>query len=255
MKTRTISAAAVIALTFIGAAWAEEFAAVQKKIVEAAGKVTSFSAEMTMDMQTKTADMSMTSKSTGTVEFARKADKMLSRMEMKGTTSMKFGDTDNKTEQNVLTVCDGEYVYNLMDQGGQKTATKMKVDPGNSPVATRQMFETLTKDFDIKVLPDEKISGRDTYAIEATPKKAEEGAQKLVQYFCKESGMLVKFVALSPDGKPLSTMTYTNIKTGADIKPDRFVFKAPAGVDVMDMTQAKAPEEEKKEKEETEKKE
>jgi outer membrane lipoprotein-sorting protein len=43
-------------------------------------------------------------------------------------------------------------------------------------------------------------------------------------------------VANGPDGKPMTTMTYTDIKINPDIPADRFVFKAPEGVQVQDMS-------------------
>ena len=54
--------------------------------------------------------------------------------------------------------------------------------------------------------------------------------------FHKESGQMIKMIAYSPDGKPMATTTFSDIKINPKISPDRFVFKAPPGVTVQDMT-------------------
>jgi outer membrane lipoprotein-sorting protein len=43
-------------------------------------------------------------------------------------------------------------------------------------------------------------------------------------------------VTYTPDGKPMNTMTYSDIKINDKISPDRFVFKAPPGVEVQDLS-------------------
>ena len=89
---------------------------------------------------------------------------------------------------------------------------------------------------DLKVLPDSSSDGRAAWVIEATPKPDQAGQGKTVIHYDKESGQMIKMITYTPDGKPMATMTYTDIKVNDKISPDRFVFKAPPGVEVQDLS-------------------
>jgi len=91
----------------------------------------------------------------------------------------------------------------------------------------------------VKVLPDEKVDGQECFVLEVTA-KSELGVPpggRQVSYFRKDIGVNVKAVSFDPDGRQLFTTTVTDVKVGVDIKPERFVFKAPEGVEVVDMSQ------------------
>jgi outer membrane lipoprotein-sorting protein len=214
----------------------DDLKAVEKKIIAGWEKHKSTTAKFTSVTHIEMGEVVSDSKSHGTLELMRKGDKWLLRQEMKTVTTQKFGEQENKMEQEVLSIMDGEYAYTLTDMAGQKMAFKTKIDPKTTgdPTST---FETLRKDHELKLLPEETIDGSKVYVIEATPKeKATAGYGKTVYYYQQESGVLVKMVAYGEDGKPQMTMTYTDIKLDVDIKPERFVFKAPPGVEVIDQT-------------------
>jgi outer membrane lipoprotein-sorting protein len=132
-------------------------------------------------------------------------------------------------------------MYTISDVGGQKMAMKMKPSPemaGADPLNSESAFKAMGKDFNLKVLPDAAVDGKDAWVIEATPKdsKNAEMMTKMVTYYDKKTGLPIKSVGYGKDGKVVNTMTISDIKTNADIPADRFVFKAPPGVEVMDMT-------------------
>lgn len=232
-----LGAVLLVAAGFVALAHAETLEEVQKKIVAAAEKVKSYSSDLNMVMEMKSEAMTMDSKGQGTFEFMRDGNKMKSRMELKSTGMVKFGDQETKNDSTVLSISDGEYNYVLNDQAGTKTAVKTKVEPQSTGIATKELFDIWAKEHDLKLMPDEKVDGKDAYVIEATPKKP--GGGKLINYFAKDSGLLVKMVTLTPEGKPMQTLSYSNVKLNPDIKPDRFVFKAPEGVEVRDMSSMK----------------
>lgn len=209
---------------------AETIEEAAKKIVEASDKTKSFSAKSKLVTEMKQPGFSMTSTNEGTTEMLRKGDVFMVRMENKGVTQTDAGGNVSKQETSVLMVNDGAFNYTLSDAAGMKSATKMKVEkPEKDPLKVWRDTATL------KLLPDATVEGLSTWVIEATPKVAE-GQGKSVMYFHKDSGQLVKMVSNGPDGKPVSTMTFTDIKINPDISPDRFVFKAPAGVEVQDLS-------------------
>lgn len=229
----------LVALALTGVAKAETLEEVEKKIATAAEKVKSYTAkseqltEMSMGDQYK-----MKSESKGTYEYMRKDDKHLMRMESKGVTITKIGDQpEKKINQKSTVVSDGEYMTTLTEgDDDQKQAIKMKAD--KAAYNPKAIFDSMRKDYDLKLMPDEKVDGKDCWLVEATPKKEEPGSPvgKIRMWFRKDLGMTVKNVVLDKKGKPTTTVTMTDIKTDVDIKPERFKLEIPKGVEVMDMT-------------------
>ena len=60
--------------------------------------------------------------------------------------------------------------------------------------------------------------------------------RKMVFFFRQDIGLMVRMVSHNEAGKPVTTMTYGDIKLDVDIEPGRFVFKAPEGVEVLDLS-------------------
>lgn len=219
-----------------GLARGETTEEVEKKIVEAAGQLKSYTAQ-SKSVQDMDMGNGMTSKSemTATIEWARKGDKSLYRSEMKGTMVQKVGDQEMKNESNTMIVSDGDFLYSVAETMGQKMAMKLKADP-LATGAPKEMLASLKQDSDVKVLPSAKVDGRDCFVLEATPKQAAGPIVKTTFYFCKQTGIAVKTVSADKSGKAVMTNTLSDIKVNTEIDPKRFVFEAPAGVTVQDLT-------------------
>lgn len=229
---------ALVGLVLTNVALAEDdLAGVEKKIIESWYKHESMTAKMTGETQFEMPGMTMQQKSTGTVEMLRKGEKTMSRMEMKMSTTRKMGDNEMKSDDTMLSVADGEFNYVLSDTMGQKMAIKSKADPMSSG-EPRAMFEQLKKDHTLKLLPEEMVGADKTYVIEATPKQSsgQPGEPtRMVMFFAQADGVMRKMVMFTGE-KPMTTMTWTDVKFDAKIDPERFIFKAPEGVVVQDMT-------------------
>ena len=223
-----------------GPATADELDDVAGKIIAAAEKIKSLSADMTMKTEMVNSGMSMVSDAQGHMEFARQGGKELMRMDMEMSTVTKMGDQEQKMEAKSVMINDGEFTYTVSDQMGQKVAMKMANEKNQVQFSGKQMFDDLRKDNTLALLPEDKVDSVAAYVIEATPKQAGQSG-KSRYYFAKDSGMVVKMIMHTPDGEPMTTMTYSNIKLNADIKPDRFKFVAPEGVQLMDMTGGGTP--------------
>ena len=244
---------AVAASVFLGflatVAVADELEAVEKKIQAAWSQHKSMTARVTTVSRMEQAGQVMDGKGDGTYEFLRKGEQLLSRMELKNSMTQKMGEQEMKMEQQVTMVVDGTYAYTLSDQATefmgnkmppQVMAMKMDIEPEMSGEPSK-MFADLHKDHDVKLLPAETVNGKQAYVFEATPKEKAPGnpAAKMLLYFDQANGFTVKMVVQSEDGKPIQTITYEDVKLDVDIDPDRFVFKAPEGVEVMDQTTKK----------------
>ena len=220
------------------AAVADELEKVEKKLAEGWKKHKSMTAEFTMVTKMEQPGFAMESTTKGTQEMMRKGDQLLFHTGMTTSTVQKVGEQESKSESKVTMVSDGTYAYTLTEMMGQKTAVKTKADPqqAGDPQAT---FKFLRKDHTLKLLPEETIEGKKAFVIEATPKQTQPmGPGKSVYFFLQDDGVLVKMVSADQAGKPMSTMTYTDYKFNVKIDPQRFVFKAPEGVQVIDQTAA-----------------
>jgi outer membrane lipoprotein-sorting protein len=180
--------------------------------------------------------MSMKSNMEATTEWSKQGDKVMYRMDLKGTSSQNMGGQETKMDSTSSMICDGEFTYTVAENMGQKMAMKQKLDPQQSG-DVKAVFSGLKEDSNLKVLPEEKIDGTTCVVLEAVAKQAEGSPiSRTLMYFAKETGITMKAVGLDKSDKPVFTMTVSDVKINTEIKPDRFVFKAPEGVVVQDMT-------------------
>lgn len=234
------SCVGLMALSLAGVARAaDSLEDVEKKLVEAHSKMKSYTSKTkTVQSFDMGGGNKMSSDYGGNIEWKREGEKQMFRTEMKGTTTQSMGGTDNKMEVSVLMISDGDFLYTLSEQMGQKMATKQKPDTAMAG-DPKKLFEKIRADNEVKVLPEEKLDGASVIVLEVIPKNTADGpVAKSMMYFAKDTGINVKVVGKDKDGKEVFTNTSTDIKLNTEIAKDRFVFKAPEGVQVMDMTGA-----------------
>lgn len=241
---RKPSLISTVALALFGAASvcaAETLEEAQKKIAEALGKHKTMQVKTKFTQDFKSEAFRMKSSGESQTEYRKKSDKVYqSRVEtrMKGVREM--GGKEEKDDSTILQIVDGEFSYVLTETAGQKTAMKQKLNPKTdvNPFDAAALFKLQEKDFAMKLLPDETIGGKAAYVIEATPKKAQEGQpfSRMVNWYDKKTGIALKSVSYDKAGKEVMTSVATDVKLDGDIPDARFVFKAPAGVEVIDMT-------------------
>lgn len=207
---------------------ADTIESVEKTINDKWSAVKSLSAKMTTDMNVP----GRTTKITGTIEFLAKDGKEMFRSDMSIEASM----GPQQMKASVTSIMDGEFTYTVQDMMGMKQAVKADADTFEGSPGGKKMFETWRKDGEIKLLPDEKIDGKDHYVIEAKPKEANPMMSAFKFYFGKDSGLMAKMVGVDGQGKEVLVITYSDVKLNTEIAADRFVFKAPDGVTVTDMT-------------------
>lgn len=238
MKTRVVSVAMFLIL---GSAltWADTIESVEKAIIEKVAKHEGWQAKTVMKQNIESPMMKMDGDGESTFECTKRDGKWLYRMEAKNRTNMVMQGQEQKQTSNLLTVFDGTNVYTLTESDGQKMAMKMKADE-TSPIIDKAYFDALRKDHDLKLLPDESVDGKKCWVIEATPKQAPPPGMPaaLTSWHDQDTGLNIKAVGKDSTGKTVMTMTTTDIKLNPKLPPERFVFKAPEGVPVVDMTAA-----------------
>ena len=137
----------------------EKLAAVEKELSKVWDKLKS----MTADMEMNVVVAGLSTKMKAKVEFINKPDKELFRME--ATMEMDVG--GQKMEGNSTTVYDGEFVYTVNEMMGEKTAVKQEPGAIAQSPAGKHMFKSLMENNELKVLPGEKVDGKDAFVIEA----------------------------------------------------------------------------------------
>ncbi len=213
---------------------------IQKKLSDSFSKLKSYSCKTrTVQNMEFGEGNKMQSDYAGTIEWSCRDDKIMMRTDMKGTSVQSFSGQENKSEVSTTIVCDGDMVYTLSSQMGQTMATKQKPDDslGGDP---KTYFTQILARQNVKVLPEDKFDGEACYVLEATPKDAAEAESiaRTIMYFRKDIGINVKTIGLNKSGQEVFSNTSSDMKINSEIAADRFVFKAPEGVQVMDMTGA-----------------
>jgi outer membrane lipoprotein-sorting protein len=229
-------------LAVSGAAFAETVEESLDKLAAAELKIKSLSAKYkTMQDMEMGEGMKSKSDSEGTVAWTRKGDRKMIHTSMKSKGVQSFSGQETKFEQSSTTIMDGQYSYTVTEQDGQKSAMKMKVD-GPVDDSPKAFFTDMKDDYELKLLPDETVDGAACCVVEATPKTPQDDPiAKQTFYFRRDSGLNVKMVGRDKANKVVFDHSVTDVQIDADIPADKFVFKAPEGVEVIDMTQPAVP--------------
>lgn len=225
----------------VSSAAADTIESVEKEILEKLAKYTSCQGKSHVVQDMQTPDMKFKTEGQSTFECSKKGDKWLYRSEGKSKSVTVIQGQEQKSDAYTLSICDGEHIYTYSEADGQKTAMKMAMTTPFSMLPDKSYFDNMRKDYDLKLVGDESVDGRNTWVIEAASKSAASAQPgsitTMALYFDKETGMTLKVVGKDTAGKVVMTSTTSDFKVNPQIADDRFVFKAPEGVEVMDMTQ------------------
>jgi outer membrane lipoprotein-sorting protein len=215
-----------------------EMAKIEKAVIAAWKSYKSMTADMEMTTNVSMAGVSMTGQGSGKMMMSREGDTIKARMELENTMTQKMGETENKMEQSMLTVSDGEVAYTMTEQMGAKTVVKMDAEKSGQSFNPEDSFKQLREQFELKALPEQTVDGRKMWVIEGTPKQPAMAAQisKMEQYIDQQTGVTMKQIMYGADGSPMQTMTIKNVKFDEKIDDAMFKFDVPEGVQVIDQT-------------------
>lgn len=209
----------------------------EKKILAALHKHKSYSGTITLKVDLSGTVLWDRGDGKGTVQYLIQGEKVLSRVDIIQDSISTVGPSEIKTHEEHTLYGDGKIVYDIGESNGQKMAFKMKADPVQSALPSKGFFEVLRKDFNSKLLPDEKIDGHDVWVIEARPNDSgRTPASRTVSYIRKDIAVIVKTVSYSKTNQPFQTTTITEIKVNPKLDPERFNFKLPPDYELVDLT-------------------
>ncbi len=212
----------------------ESLESVAKQLEGVGGKLKSMSAKQLVEVNSDSGDLKMESHTSGKYEYVRKGEETLWRLESETSSVTTVAGNKVKMDQKATMICDGKFIYSISETMGQKTAMKNAAPKNDTSVAGKGFFDTLKKDNTLKLLPDDKVGGKEAFVIEAVPKsKGPEVSIGRMHYFLlKDCGIVAKTVMFDTSGKPMTTVTMSDLKINPEISGER--FKAPQGVQFMD---------------------
>ncbi|MHC5112043.1 MAG: LolA family protein [Planctomycetota bacterium] len=239
MKKGTLTAvAAAMVLGLSAGAWAETIESVEKAITERSKEIRSMSYNSTYWSDMQTADMKNRTEGKTAYEYMLKGETPLYRMETTSKTVQEMGGNKTTTSGSTTSVCDGQFIYLYSDYGDYKSATKSKATNDITGLVDSNYFTMMRQSYDLSLKPDAKVGPHDAWVILAKLKQVTPGvAVEQDMYFDKETGVVVRTVARDANGKVTMESNTTDLKVNSTISEDRFVFQAPEGVEVIDMTQ------------------
>ena len=215
----------------------EKVARAVAELSKAWSAVTSFSGKITTKLPDAVGREGRTD-GEGTYEAQRSGDKIQIRFELVNTL---YFQTDWETKSMLVTaevlrwVSDGDIMYQSTRQTNhyyKVTKTFYREDDVlqlPAPIVLRDLL----RDHTLKLLPDEKLAGRETTVIQATPIN---GTWQETHYFDKATGIEVKHVEVDQDGKQTYLLTLTELKIDPEFEPDHFKFEMPKEAELIDKT-------------------
>jgi outer membrane lipoprotein-sorting protein len=238
-KIRALAVICVLALAARSAS-GETIDDVKKKIHEKLSSYKTIQYKATTTSSTDSEQVSYKADSTQTIAAMKKGDKVLSRIESVTKGETKFSGQSQKIDSTMLSICDGDYAYDYTEQMGMKNAMKRKVDKETifNPFDGLNMFKSLESMYTIKLTGEETVNGKPCWVIEQIMKPGPQSpGGKTISYYEKSTAMGIKSTSYDAKGKVSATSNITDIKIDASIPADKFVFKAPAGVEVVDQSE------------------
>ncbi len=246
MRRGVFSIGLVLFLACVSAASAEQtLESVEKEVEQMWAKINSFTSNVTSDTTVAIGPATMKSHAVGTLECLKQGDVSFYRLEMlnKIDTGIPLA---GAMEQKMLSVFDGENMYNDMEAMGMRQVFRMSPEESGKqgPLSGKSMFAALRAQGDVKLLPDATVDGKSVYVVEVTPSPETKSSAPtpislMRTYISKELGLQVKMDVLDEKGQPMSTTVYSDIKVNPTLAAERFVYKAPEGVTIQDMSELK----------------
>jgi outer membrane lipoprotein-sorting protein len=175
----------------------------------------------------------------GSCEFKRKGDKLLIRLDQSNTAGYDRGAQRQKSESQVLTISDGDFVYVLTEFPGQKQAEKHLPQAFEDlHLGGQRVFDKLRQHYVLKCLPDAMFDNHPVYSISG---EAKDGGPGILYFFDPETGVIVRMRFEDRSKEFYRTITIIDLQINPELPDERFVFIPPEGVEIVDRTASGNP--------------
>lgn len=233
---------ATLCTTLAAGAETRTLSEIEEELVPRWDKTNTYTAKVEMKGETAQGLNTVKMEGKGDLEGMKKNGKMLYRLELDQTILMGDSEMPNK----MLVVFTGDQMFTETSMMGQTMVFKAKPEQQaqSVPGGGRESFKQLRANYDITVLPDEKINDEPVYVLEMRPKEkaqqkpqspaASQQFEKSVLYIAQKTGFPLKMLMFGEDETPIMSLVYKDYKLDPELDPARFEYTPPAGAMVMD---------------------
>lgn len=154
--------------------------------------------------------------------------------ETKGKMYLKNPDKFRIETKGESIVTDGKFLWTYSEQNEQ--VIKSRLDRSKNIFKPNQYLSNFRKEYKAKLTGEEKIDKTKCYKLVLTPKKEDSFITKMIIWIDKKS-LLTKKLEYKDSNDNQITLAFDKIKINKGIKDSKFVFKAPEGVEELDLTE------------------
>jgi len=214
---------------------------VEQLVEEKWNGITSFRADISVDVKVPLGPLEVPSNAEGTIELMMVESGRKYRVKVKNHLAKSFLMRDGLT-QDVLTIFDGEHEYTELTIFGRKQVNKRVPDtPGaNQPMGGSAVFERLRSQGDVTLAGETEIDGAPVWIIDVKSNGKPIEVQGPIEpsrirvFLSQESGLQVRLLMFDEKNEELLRMRYSNLQLNPELEPARFTYTPPPGVEVKE---------------------
>ena len=154
--------------------------------------------------------------------------------ETKGKMYLKNPDKFRIETKEEIIVTDGKFLWTYSEQNEQ--VIKSRLDRSKNIFKPNQYLSNFREEYKAKLTGEEKIDKTKCYKLVLTPKKEDSFITKMIIWIDKKN-LLAKKLEYQDSNDNQVTLVFDHIKINKGIKDSKFVFKAPEGVEELDLTE------------------
>ena len=152
----------------------------------------------------------------------------------KGKMYLKNPDKFRIETKDEVIVTDGKFLWTYSEQNEQ--VIKSKLDRSKNVFKPNQYLSNFREEYKARLAGEEKIGKAKCYKLTLTPKKKDLFITRMMIWVDKRTLLAKKIEYMDVNDNQI-TLLFDHIKTDVGIKDSKFMFKAPEGVEELDLTE------------------
>ena len=152
----------------------------------------------------------------------------------KGKMYLKNPDKFRIETKDEIIVTDGKSLWTYSEQNEQ--VIKSRLDKSRNIFKPNQYLSNFRKEYDAKLTGEETIEKVKCHVLTLTPKKKGLFIARMKIWVDKKN-LLAKRIKYTDINDNQITLLFDHVKTNKNIKDTKFIFKAPEGVEELDLTE------------------
>jgi chaperone LolA len=170
------------------------------------------------------------------MNFAKtlKSEIFENQKETKGKMYLKNPDKFRIETKEETIVTDGKFLWTYSEENEQ--VIKSRLDRSKNVFKPNQYLSNFRKEYKAELTGEEKIDKTECYKLVLTPKEKDSFITKMIIWIDKKSLLVKKLEYLDSNDNQI-TLVFDHVKIDKGIEESKFVFKAPEGVEELDLSE------------------